>query len=161
MSQQRSHMLSALLLTLLAIMFVVPERANVWALYAQDVPPWEIDRQTRQQLEAGRFHAAMRLLPDADRQWQAYTARTGRTEEGAGTLLHSRVMAAVAKTGDAEWGLILDDRTIPHRYKTEMLFEIVESRLGKGSVYLANTQTIVIPRNSPIDLRQMIQWPEP
>jgi hypothetical protein len=33
-------------------------------------------------------------------------------------------------------------------------------RLGKGSVYLATDQTIIVPREAPIDLDDRIRLPE-
>jgi hypothetical protein len=55
----------------------------------------------------------------------------------------------------------LDDADIPHEDKTEMIFEILEARLGKGSVYLANEETIIVPRKRRIDLdKEMIKLPE-
>ena len=63
--------------------------------------------------------------------------------------------------GDAQWGAILDDPQIPHTYKTEMIFEIMAQRLGKGTVYLGNSDNIIIPRHGPIDLNtEMIALPE-
>jgi hypothetical protein len=87
--------------------------------------------------------------------------KTGKYYEGAHEFLHGLVMGRAAAFGDSQWGAILDDSEIPHRYKTEMIFEILEARLGKGSVYLGNSENIIVPRERRVDLdREMIRLPE-
>jgi hypothetical protein len=127
----------------------------------QKEAPWGISGRTRDLAEKGQFHAAMRLLPDAMRQWDEHIERTGETHEGAHGFLYHHVMGLLVQNGDAQWGGILDDPEIPYVYKTEMVFEILEARLGKGSVYLGNKETIIVPRKRRVDLgTEMIRLPE-
>ncbi len=106
----------------------------------------------------GRYQEAIRALPKDMAEWEKYTALTGSTSEGAAGYLHYRIMSEIAMKGDAEWGSILDDPNVPYEYKTEMIFEILENRLGKGSVYHGNSKNMIIPRfdgeAEMIDLRE-------
>jgi hypothetical protein len=103
----------------------------------------------------------MRELPKAMAEWTEYTKRTGRTAEGTAGYLYAVTMFTIAEKGDAHWGKILDDPEIPYVYKTEMVFEILEARLGKGAVYVANRRNLVVPRMGLIDLdKEMIKLPE-
>jgi hypothetical protein len=100
----------------------------------------------------------MRALPKDMAEWDKYTALTGSTMEGAAGFMHYSVMSDIAMKGDAEWGKILDDPNIPQDYKAEMLFEIMEQRLGKGWVYFGDDNSIVIPR---LDVEsEMVEIPE-
>ncbi len=111
--------------------------------------------------EAGDYHGAMRELPNAMSQWAEYTKRTGSTAEGAAGHLYATTMFTIAEKGDAHWGRILDDPDIPYEYKTEMVFEILEARLGKGAVYVGNESNLIVPRSGRIDLtEEMIKLPE-
>lgn len=95
------------------------------------------------------------------KQWEDYTDRTGETAEGAAGFEYSTTMATIAEKGDADWGRILDDPAIPYEYKVEMVFEILEARLGKGSVYVGNRDNLIVPRKGRIDLdREMIKLPD-
>lgn len=133
---------------------------------ATAVPPPDtaaVEPQTplRDLCDSGRYHEAMRALPGAMRQWAAYTERTGRTCEGAAGYEYATTMMAVAIHGDADWGKILDDPDIPYAYKTEMVFEILETRLGKGAVYVGSRKYLLVPRLGVVDLgREMIRLPE-
>ena len=103
----------------------------------------------------------MRELPKTMAEWAEYTKRTGRTSEGAAGYLFVTTMFSIAEKGDAHWGKILDDPDIPYEYKTEMIFEILEARLGKGAVYVGNKRNLIVPRSGPIDLeKEMINLPE-
>ena len=63
--------------------------------------------------------------------------------------------------GDADWGKILDDEEILYEDKTRMVFEILETRLGKGSVYIGNENNFIVPRADVIDLdKEMIKLPD-
>jgi hypothetical protein len=42
-----------------------------------------------------------------------------------------------------------------------MVFEIIEGHLGKGAVYMGNDKNFIVPRNGPIDLKDMIILPAP
>ncbi len=85
-------------------------------------------------------------------EWAEYTRRTGSTSEGATGLLYSNTMGCIAGKGDADWGRILDDPDIPYRYKAELIFEICETRLGKGSAWSPwHTPVVIIPRNDNVD----------
>jgi hypothetical protein len=109
----------------------------------------------------GKYHAAMRALPPAMRQWEEYTKRTGETAEGAAGYEYTRTMFTIAGKGDADWGRILDDPAIPYEYKVEMIFEILEARLGKGAVYVGNKDNLIVPRKRPADLEHdMIRLPD-
>ena len=85
---------------------------------AGDVP-WSLSDRTRALAEKGEFQAAMRLLPEAMAGWDEYVERTGETHEGARGFLYQYVMGLLVNRGDAEWGAILDDPSIPYGYKTE------------------------------------------
>ena len=103
----------------------------------------------------------MRALPDVMDAWARYTAATGRTAEGTAGFEYATTMFTIAEKGDADWGKILADPKIPYVYKTEMIFEIVEARLGKGAVYLGNRTNIIMPRFERIDLdKEMIRLAE-
>jgi|GEM_PF-3641177 len=98
--------------------------------------------------DSERYHEAMRELPAAMKAWDEYTAHTGRTAEGAPGYLYASTMSAIVRKGDRDWGAILDDPDIPYSYKTEMIFEIAEARLGKGASWSSShTEVIVIPRS--------------
>lgn len=105
---------------------------------------------------------AMRSLVHEMAEWEAYTQRTGSTAEGAAGFAYSTTLGEVAGVGDAQWGAILDDPDIPYEYKTDLIFEILETRLGKGAVYIGNEDNIIVPRWGPIDLdKAMIELPAP
>ncbi len=115
----------------------------------------------RELCDKGDYHAAMRELPKVMAQWDEFTKRTGRTCEGIAGFLYVRTMPKIAEKGDLHWGKILDDPDIPYVYKTEMIFGILEARLGKGAVYLANKQNFIVPRFRPIDLdKEKITLPQ-
>ncbi len=140
-----------LLITLLAGCATVP---------AVSIPQEPVS-SVRELCEKGAYHAAMRELPKAMAEWTEYTKRTGRTAEGAAGYLYAVTMFTIAEKGDAHWGKILDDPEIPYVYKTEMVFEILEARLGKGAVYVANRRNLVVPRMGLIDLdKEMIKLSE-
>ena len=121
----------------------------------------EPESPLRNLCDAGRYHEAMRAIPDVMDAWARYTAATGRTAEGAAGYVYTTTIFTIAQRGDADWGKILDDPEIPYIYKTEMIFEIVEARLGKGAVYLGNRTNIIIPRFGRIDLdKEMIRLAE-
>lgn len=113
-------------------------------------------------LEQGRYHEAMRRLPQSMEDWRVREAEAGHSFEGAAGFEYNSVMFTIAEEGDSDWAAILDDPDIPHAYKTTMIFEILETRLGKGAAYMGNSKNIIIPREAPIDLgTQMIKLPEP
>ena len=121
----------------------------------------EPDSPVRTLCEKGQYHAAMRALPKAMKQWAEYTQCTGETAEGAAGYEYSTTMFAIAEKGEKEWGKILDDPDVPYEYKTEMIFEILEARLGKGAVYVGNKDNFIVPRRRRVDLsREMIRLPE-
>jgi len=135
--------------------------ASAPAAHPEQFDPCNFSEESRTRAERGEFHAAMQLLPADLRKWDECVANTGSSHEGARSFLKFHVIDLVSTKGDAEWGAILDDANIPYGNKTEMVFEILEARLGKGSVYLANEETIVIPRKHRIDLdKEMIKLPE-
>ena len=116
--------------------------------------------ESRALAEKGEFYASIRSLPDDIAKWDRCIAVTGRSFEGSRGYLRSHVLDLVSLNGDAEWGKIWDDPKIAYRMKTDILFEILEARLGKGSVFLGNDETIIVPRNRPINLdREMIRLP--
>ena len=100
----------------------------------------------------GKHHEAMRMLPGLMARWEAYTRATGHTQEGTAGFEHHTTLEGIANSGDAAWGAILDDPEIPYAYKVELVFEILEARLGKGAVYVADEHHLVVPRRRPIDL---------
>ena len=57
----------------------------------------------------------------------------------------------IANFGDGDWGKILDDPAIPYRRKVNLVAYILETRLGKGAVYLGNKQNYIVPINRAID----------
>jgi len=122
--------------------------------------PKEPESPVRMLCENGEYHHAMRALPKAMAKWREYTKRTGRTAEGAAGFEYATTMFAIAHKGDAHWGRILDDPGIPYEYKTDMIFEILEARLGKGAVYVGNKDNLIVPRKALIDLKEMIKLPE-
>ncbi len=126
----------------------------VTALPASGVPAQPFS-PARMLCEKGNHHAAMRELPKAMTAWEEYTRRTGNTCEGAASFLYAIVMFTIAEKGDAHWGRILDDPQIPYEYKTGMICEILEARLGKGAVYVADKKNFIVPRSGPIDLRKL------
>ena len=102
--------------------------------------------------DSGKYHECMRVLPKEMAAWAEYTKATGSTSEGAAGFLYSTTMFAIACKGDADWGRILDDPDIPYNYKTEMIFEIVEARLGKGASWSPyHTPVVIIPRSQSVD----------
>jgi hypothetical protein len=110
--------------------------------------------------ENGQYVEAMRWLPKEMAAWKAYTERTGRTAEDAAGFIRSHILGIIVEKGDESWGEILDDPEIPYAYKTAMIFEILETRLGKGSVYMGNQENYIVPRSGPIDLsKEMIKLP--
>ena len=122
----------------------------------------EVDRGIRAALDEGEFHDAIRLLPREAELWTQLKAKTGKYYEGAHGFLHGSVMSHTAFKGDSDWGQILDDPKIPHRYKI-LLFEfILEERLGKGSVYWGNKENLIVPVHRPIDFKneEMFRLPD-
>ncbi len=114
--------------------------------------PQEPDSQIDELLRAHRYHDAMRALPDEMDAWAKYAEQTGRTAEGAAGYLYATTMFRIAARGDTDWGAILDDPSIPYRYKTEMLFEVIETRLGKGSAWSpSDADFIIIPQVETAD----------
>ncbi len=112
--------------------------------------PKEPESPVRMLCEKGKYHEAMRELPKAMVAWGEYTETTGRTAEGAAGYLYATTVFAIANKGDADWGKILDDSDIPYNYKTEMICEIAEARLGKGASWSPyHTEVVIIPRSSP------------
>lgn len=125
-----------------------------------DVPA-QPETPVRALCEAGKYHEAMRALPVAMRQWEEHAKRTGVTAEGAAGYEYSTTLFTIAEKGDSDWGRILDDPTIPYEYKVEMIFEILEARLGKGAVYVGNKDNLIVPRKRPADLEhEMIRLPD-
>ena len=123
--------------------------------------PTEPDSPVLALCESGKYHEAMLELPKAMAEWNEYTNRTGHTAEGAAGYLYATTMFTIASKGEDDWGQILDDPDIPYSYKTEMVFEILEARLGKGAVYVGNKSNLIVPRSGPIDLdKEMIKLPE-
>ena len=112
----------------------------------------DYDDLVRNLLDEGRFHEALRRLPQAEAQWSEEMQRAGHSFEGASAYLYSSVMFTIAAAGDSDWGKILDDPDIRYDYKTDLLFEILEERLGKGAVYAGNDENYVVPASGPIDL---------
>ena len=101
--------------------------------------------------QQGRHHEAMRELPKAMAAWERYTERTGSTSEGAAGYLYHETMWSIAKEGDADWGKILDDPTIPYEYKIDMIFEIMEARLFVGSAwYSPQADAVIMPRSGSV-----------
>jgi len=101
--------------------------------------------------DAGQYHAAMRALPKVMDHWAEYTRRTGNTAEGAAGFEYATTLAEVAAKGDQHWGRILDDPEIPYDYKTSMIFEILELRLAKGSVWSPEDGNLIImPRSGSL-----------
>jgi hypothetical protein len=110
--------------------------------------PEQPETSVRALCEKGEYHEAMRALPRAMEDWAEYTAKTGRTAEGAAGFEYMTTMMAVVEKGDADWGKILDDPDIPYNYKTEMIFEIAEARLGKGASWSPyHTEVVIVPRS--------------
>lgn len=116
----------------------------------------EPETPARMFCERGDYHKAMQALPKAMEDWAKYTEQTGRTAEGVAGYEYATTMMAIAHKGDADWGKILDDPDIPYNYKTEMIFEIVEARLGKGASWSPyHTEVVIIPRS-----KQAKSWKE-
>ncbi len=97
--------------------------------------------------ERGDYVAALRLLPKAMQEWEAFTAKTGSTCEGAAGYLYSDIMWRITHKGDAQWGEMLDDPSIPYDYKIDLISEICEARLGKASVQMGQNGNVVILAN--------------
>ncbi len=127
---------------------------------AATAAPQPNDARLQAALTQGHYHLAMRELPPVMDQWAQYTRRSGETAEGAAGFTYGRTMDAIVAHGDSQWGAILDDPEIPYVYKTEMIFEILEARLGKGAVYMGNDKNLIVPRHGPIDLKDMIRLPQ-
>jgi hypothetical protein len=78
-----------------------------------------------------------------------------------GFLILMVIVSKIAERGDLHWAKILDDPDIPYVYKTEMIFEILRARLGKGAVYVANKENFIVPGLRPIDLaKETITLPQ-
>jgi hypothetical protein len=112
----------------------------------------EPETSTRSFLDRGDYHGALKILPKVMEQWAEYTGITGRTAEGAAAFEHAHTFSRIASEGDAYWGTMLDDPEIPYEYKTKMIFSILEERLGKGAVYRAGEDNLIVPRKGRIDL---------
>lgn len=113
--------------------------------------PQQPESQIVELLRAHKYHEAMRALPAEMEAWANYTEQTGRTAEGAAGYLYTTTMFRVAAKGDSDWGAILDDSDIPYRYKTDMLFEIAEARLGRGSAWSSDADFIIIPQTETMN----------
>jgi hypothetical protein len=108
--------------------------------------------KVRALLEEGDYHGAMKLLPEAMAESEREAAASGHSVAVMSGSLDAHVLQSIAESGDAHWGRILDDPDIPHHYKTGLLFDIIESRLGKGSVYEGGGGRYVVPASGPVDL---------
>ena len=118
-------------------------------------------QQGHRHLEKKEFHAAMRSLPEAMAEAERKASRTGHSVNVHSGSIDAHTFEEVAFRGDQDWGRILDDPEIPYEYKTAMVFEILELRLGKGAVYSGNHSNFIVPRFGPIDLdKGMIKLPE-
>ncbi len=116
---------------------------------------------THDLLEQGRYLEAIQLLPQRMNEWHIREKEIGHSFEGAAGFEYHKVMQMIAEKGARDWGRILEDPEIPYEYKTDLIFEILESKLGKGAIYLGNSNNWIVPRYAPIDLNtQMISFPE-
>ena len=123
--------------------------------------PVDAFHQVHRHLEKKEYHAAMRSLPKAMAEAEREARRTGHSVNVHSGSIDAHTFYEVAFRGDQDWGRILDDPEIPHGYKTAMVFEILELRLGKGAVYSGNHSNFIVPRSGPIDLdKDMIKLPE-
>ena len=115
-----------------------------------------LHEKIRDCLEKGDYHGAMRLLPAERRAWQKLMAKTGKSYEGAHGYLSGSTLFGAAERGDADWGKILDDPEIPYADKTSLVFQILETRLGKGAVYVGDDRdSFIVPCGGPIDLDRL------
>ncbi len=114
----------------------------------------DVGTRIRNKLDARNFHGALRLLPREAMLWDRLIEKTGRSYEGAQGFLHGSVMGQTASFGDLHWGMVLDDPDIPHAYKVAMVFEILEARLGRGSVYYGNRDNLIVPVPRRLDFEQ-------
>ncbi len=122
------------------------------SLISADDHPKEPDSVIAGLLRAHKYHEAMRELPKEMDAWTAYTEKTGHTSEGAAGYIYSTTMFRIASDGDPDWGKILDDTEIPYHYKTKLIFEIVEARLGRGAVWAPrHISVVIIPQNNVVD----------
>jgi len=117
----------------------------------------EPENMLRQLCTEGKYHSAMKELVKSQAEWQAYTEKTGKTHEGAAGFEYMYTMMHIVSEGDAHWGKILDDPAIPYVYKTEMIFEILEERLGKGAVYMDSERNFIVPRFGLADIGAVIE----
>lgn len=106
-------------------------------------------------LAKGDYHGALILLPEAMAESRREAAATGHSFAVMSGSLDAHTLQSIAARGDIHWGRILDDPDIPHHYKTGLLFEIVETRLGKGSVYAPDNDHFVVPVSGPVDLDEL------
>lgn len=113
---------------------------------------WELVAQIGSLRKAGRYCEAFKLLPEMQSAWDAYTRRTGDTAEGTAGYVSSDTFMQICVHGDAHWGKILDDPDIPYDYKTELISEIANYRLGKGASWSPwHTEVVIIPRSKGAD----------
>ena len=103
-------------------------------------------------LTRGDYHAAMRLLPAAMAEYEREARRRGHSVAVISGSLGVHTLYFIAEKGDAHWGSILDDPDISYPYKTGLLFNIIEARLGKGAVYVGDADHYVVPTSGPVDL---------
>ncbi len=123
--------------------------------------PVDVFQQVHRHLEKEEYHAAMRSLPRAMAEAESEARRTGHGVNVHSGSIDAHTFYEVAFRGEQDWGKILDDPGIPYAYKTEMIFEILEIKLGKGAVYVGNHRNFIVPRSGPINLRkEMIKLPE-
>ena len=112
------------------------------------------DDQYTDHLAKGRYHLAMLELHTHMLVAEEESKRTGHSvavhEGGA----YANTLLTIASIGDAYWGQILDDPDIPYSYKIDLVFEILEFRLGKGAIYAGNSQNYIVPRKRRIDLEK-------
>lgn len=108
-------------------------------------------------LETGNYNEAMRQLPAEMKAWAEYTKDTGNSQEGAAGFIYPTTIGRIAATGDSDWGKIIDDPDIPYEYKTELIYEILETRLGKGAAWSPwHTDVVIVPRTNTIDSWEVV-----
>ncbi|GMU24442.1 MAG: hypothetical protein AMXMBFR13_45160 [Phycisphaerae bacterium] len=110
----------------------------------------EPDSQVHELCERGQYRSAARALAQEMQEWAKYTEATGSTSEGAAGYLYATTMFTLASKGDKDWGKILDAPEIPYNLKLDMIFEILEARLGKGAVHLDDEGNLVAPREPAV-----------
>jgi hypothetical protein len=96
------------------------------------------------------FYQALKAMPEAMLYFDKEQKEISFGVKDLPNLNNSNIFSLIANAGEKDWGKILDDPDIPYEQKTNLLYEIIKCKLGKGSIYLYNSKNYILPIDSPI-----------